>query len=615
MPVVKREPLIDNLRLRDFFKDDVYSIPSFQRDYAWGKSEAKDLVSDLHQWYTDEEPTPYYLMGQVVVVRDEQAGGLQIVDGQQRITTLFLLLLAIDHRLAELNFRPKGVRESLVQSQLTSSIVIEIDEGRPTARLQLSDSGNSFQNQNQEFLVKLISKENTLGSVIGATQANLLGNLKIIESELATRFSQMDDLFDFLERIMAGVYLGRLEVESIPQALDIFEKLNNRGLNLSSADLLKNLLFQKSDIEDYDYLSTTWAQAAQTIFQIRPKRASTMEFLVKAMIAAETGRSIPSSRVYREWSELFKESPERVSNFRNAVEEKSKALQFLSQRKRLDGTLMTSLHGAVYFGSVQHFTVLLAGTHLNNEAFEQLVKLVEDRTVLSIIARERSQDFERMLPEWSNSIHKLSDTASPSDVFENSSRGLRDVSSLLELAKLNLSKLQYSRSNDLDQIRYILTRISVRIESFAKHNTETLWKRGLIERDNGAKPEKPFDIEHVSPQSAGALVEIGEHDWKQGIGNLVLMHYSDNRSAGANDPAVKIGHYNSSELLLTRSLCDAADLGVLNRRLERIVAKMQGKRSWALSNWDSESALAREALYWDLLNDEFTETFKLEPND
>jgi hypothetical protein len=56
-------------------------------------------------------------------------------------------------------------------------------------------------------------------------------------------------------------------------------------------------------------------------------------------------------------------------------------------------------------------------------------------------------------------------------------------------------------------------------------------------------------------------------------------------------------------------------LGVLNRRLERIVAKMQGKRSWSLSQWDSESSLAREALYWDLLNDEFNETFRLESND
>jgi hypothetical protein len=605
MPVVKTEPVIENLKLRDFFKDDIYSVPSFQRDYAWGKSEAKDLIADLIEWATDDDRTPYYLMGQVVVVRDEETSFFQIVDGQQRITTLFLVLLSVDQLLSIMNFRPTGVQESLLQSQLTSSIVVEIHDGEPIARIRLSDSNSVSTDLNQNFLVNLISDSMELPEVLGLTQTNLLANIKKIKSELTDQFNSETELFGFLEKIMTGVYLSRLEVESVPQALDIFEKLNNRGLNLSSADLLKNLLFQKSQVDDYHQVSSIWSGAAQTIFSIKPKRASTMEFLVKAMIAGETGRSIPTAKVYREWGEIFRDNSERVDSFKNEIQIKARALVFLSNKKTPDGQNSDTLQGAHFFGAVQHFTVLLAGSHLNLESFKELARIVDDRTVLSIISRERSQDFERMIPEWSQAIQILPAAASISDVHGASARAMRDVNMLIEQAKINFSRLQYSRPHEQDQIRYVLTRVSIKVESLARHTVESLWKRGLLERENGQRPDKPFDIEHVAPQSGGSSSDAFDFDWRQGIGNLVLMHYSDNRAAGANNPGDKVGHYNSSELLLTRLLCDSSDLGVLNQRIKRIVEKFQANRSWNLANWSSECARNRESLYWELLETDF----------
>lgn len=611
MPVIRTEPVIENLKLRDFFKDDIYSIPSFQRDYAWGKSEAKDLIADLIDWTTDEERTPYYLMGQVVVVRDDETSFLQIVDGQQRITTLFLVLLAVDQLLSGMNFRPNGVQESLLQSQLTSSIVVEISEGNPIARIRLSDSNSATTSLNQDFLVSLISNSDELPEVKGLTQTNLLSNIRRIKTELAENFNSENDLFGFLEKIMTGVYLSRLEVESIPQALDIFEKLNNRGLNLSSADLLKNLLFQKSQVDDYDEISSIWSDAAQSIFSIKPKRASTMEFLVKAMIAGETGRSIPAAKVYREWGEIFRDNPARVDSFKRDIPIKAAALVHISKKNTPNGLSSESLQGAHYFGAVQHFTVLLAGSHLNQDSFKELARIVDDRTVLSILSRERSQDFERMIPEWSESIQRLPTTASTSDVHSASVRAMRDVNALIELARANFGRLQYSRPHEQDQIRYVLTRVSIKVESLARQTIESLWKRGLLERAGGQRPDKPFDIEHVAPQSAGSSSDLSEFDWRQGIGNLVLMHYSDNRAAGANHPSEKVGHYNSSELLLTRLLCDFSDLGALNQRIKRVVEKFQANRSWNLADWTKECTQNRENLYWELLESDFRTTLKV----
>ena len=611
MPVVKSEPLIDNLKLRDFFKDDVYSVPTFQREYAWGKTEAKDLISDLFDWVSDDEPIPYYLMGQVVVVEDDEDGILQIVDGQQRITTLFLTLLAIDRRLSETGFVASGVKASLLRSQLTSSLITEVVEGRPFSRLILNGANKSG-TSNQDFLESLLTNDQLDEVASSATQSNLVANFNTIVRELTDKISDSEKLFAFLERIMAGVYISRLQVESIPQALDIFEKLNNRGLNLSSADLLKNLLFQKSTEEEYDGLSQTWAVASRRIFQIRPKRASTMEFLVKAMIASETGRSIPTAKVYREWSQLFKDSPESFAKFKTDLKAKAEALYQFSERKSVGGENLNALFGISFFGTVQHFTVLLAGSHLNHEAFMELVRLVENRTVLSLIARERSQDFERMLPEWAQSINELHQNSNRDDVFSASESGMKNLESLLDRAKSEVENLRYNNPTDSDQIRYILTRISVRIETLAKHNTNLLWERGLLIRVNGEKPGKPFDLEHVFPQSGGQSSNADYPEWGHSIGNLALMHYSDNRAAGDAAPSMKAPHYASSELLLTKSLCKFDDLGALNPRLSKILNKLSATHSWNLDNWNESSAAGRTLLYWELFSDELVEIFRME---
>jgi hypothetical protein len=96
--------------------------------------------------------------------------------------------------------------------------------------------------------------------------------------------------------------------------------------------------------------------------------------------------------------------------------------------------------------------------------------------------------------------------------------------------------------------------------------------------------------------------------WVDEIGNIVLLHPSDNRSAGDTWPREKVADYNSSQLLLTRSLCDFEALGQVNQRVQTVIDQLHELASPGLDEWSEAAAAARSNLYYELLRQEFSRT-------
>jgi uncharacterized protein with ParB-like and HNH nuclease domain len=84
---------------RIFSNDYVFNIPNYQRPYAWTTEEARDLLDDLLSFMSGSggnvEPVPPYFLGSIVLIKSDTAPNADVVDGQQRLTTLTLLLSAI----------------------------------------------------------------------------------------------------------------------------------------------------------------------------------------------------------------------------------------------------------------------------------------------------------------------------------------------------------------------------------------------------------------------------------------------------------------------------------------------------------------------------------------
>ena len=98
---------INKKNVKDFLesgKDERFIIPEYQRPYAWGDEEVQTLFDDLVEYTHEEIESPYFLGTIVSYTNQDEGEKLQeIIDGQQRITTLFLLLRAIYSKLQSMD--------------------------------------------------------------------------------------------------------------------------------------------------------------------------------------------------------------------------------------------------------------------------------------------------------------------------------------------------------------------------------------------------------------------------------------------------------------------------------------------------------------------------------
>jgi hypothetical protein len=581
-----------------------YEVPVYQREYAWSHEQIEALLDDLFGWADSDDP--YYLLGQVIVAPSGGTRDWALVDGQQRVTSVYLLLTAILRSLeaiGALSSQDYSIKDAAMKLH-TLLVMSDPVTTQPISRVLTARGGDQFITRLREGL--------SLPGAENLTQENIKANFDEIRERVESTFPDAKSLVGFLNRLLNGVWLVRLEMNAEDQALEIFEKINNRGLALNSADLLKNLLFQEVSPDDFDWLSRQWEGSAQLVFSIKTRRAASMEFLMKALLAAETGESVPTKRVFRGWKAILSDNKEKVVSFGSNLVPKASHLKNLASQRTPSGLDCPELAGTAYFGAVQHFTVLLAGSHLNDSAFSQLSTIVEDRTVLSLLARERSQDYERILPKWSRNVANLPAACTLDQVFEACADALQDCPSLLRAAETYFSTLSYSIETQKKRIRYILARVSKRIEDLGQNNVEHLPLGAYLKTSKGNS--RGFDIEHILPQSI-----IYASDWEANrnpdfinqIGNLVLLHPSDNRGAGARLPIDKAGDYAASSLLITRSLCEIDQLGLLNTRVRSQIEFLHGHGRWNLSNWDEAAVLDRTQTYWAVLSSDIKANLRL----
>jgi hypothetical protein len=231
----------DDIGIAKIFADFSLVIPPHQRDYAWTNEEVEQLFSDVEAAYRGSSE---YFLGTIVAIEGTDSGTLSVVDGQQRLTTTYLLLAAIRDYLLEKKLG-KEISTSLQNSYLFSS------DRREGFKQRLA-----LNTDDRTFFKKLTSKntEKDWPPKVSRTSHKLLKNAyfcaaKRVES-IATSVSGVDapatlnNWIDYLER-SAQVILLRAHDQS--RAFKMFETLNDRGLRTSQADLVKSYLFGLAD--------------------------------------------------------------------------------------------------------------------------------------------------------------------------------------------------------------------------------------------------------------------------------------------------------------------------------------------------------------------------------
>jgi len=230
-------------------------VPPYQRPYAWEKTQVEELFRDIYDAKRRSKTEPYFL-GTVVLTSDE-AGPLSIVDGQQRIVTTAILISAIRNYF---NAIGDSEREQMITTDYLSTRGIRDLKHVPRLHL-VHDDRDFFQTHVVE--PSALSRVRLPGGL--STTQKRIQTAAISARDFVTRITETSadptgDLLDLLDFIQEKAVLVSLDVSSESNAYVIFEVLNDRGLDLTVADLLKNYLFRLTSGLELEECQAAWAE-------------------------------------------------------------------------------------------------------------------------------------------------------------------------------------------------------------------------------------------------------------------------------------------------------------------------------------------------------------------
>ncbi len=236
-----------------FSSDFDYLIPSYQRPYAWTTVQASELFSDLYDFFEKEKDDTYFL-GSIVLIKDEAKPDAEVIDGQQRLTTLTILLAALtaqftgDLRIDFENY----IREPGRASQGL----------KPKPRLALRERDREFfatyiQGLKLDELLDLEPAQ-----LDNESQRNIQGNAALFLRKIESVFAgNAERICAFGAFIVQRCFLVAVSTPSQQSAFRVFSVLNSRGLDLLPTDIIKsNVIGNISGKSRQDEYTETWEE-------------------------------------------------------------------------------------------------------------------------------------------------------------------------------------------------------------------------------------------------------------------------------------------------------------------------------------------------------------------
>lgn len=230
---------VDQKTVKELFenKKSDFLIPDYQRPYAWGENECLTLWEDIFSFaFPDNDKDKFnssndeYFLGPIVTFKNDD-GKMEIIDGQQRLTTLMLFLRAFYARYHNMqDAESKATRENI------EKCIWKTDEfGKPNMNALKISSEVATDNDKEEFLSILKS-----GLATKEMKSSYATNYRFFQNKIEEFLNAFPGYFSYLPiRILNNCILLPIEAESQDTALRIFSTLNDRGKPLSDADIFK----------------------------------------------------------------------------------------------------------------------------------------------------------------------------------------------------------------------------------------------------------------------------------------------------------------------------------------------------------------------------------------
>lgn len=249
MENLKIDASINNLKKILVDDEKFYQIPDYQRPYSWDKENVSDLIDDLTTAFTRDDNENYFC-GSIVLVENKKAERYDVIDGQQRITT-FTIMACVFRELYKDNLGKKALKYVL------NSIQDEYDENRRKLKF-LTNEKNQVDFESDVLkkinFIEFKDVEKDLKSKKYLTNAHYI---RLFFEEKVK--NENIDVETFVIWFYENVVLAVITCPSEDSAIQIFNVLNDRGMPLSSIDILKSSLMVKlSNKEDMNAFKSKW---------------------------------------------------------------------------------------------------------------------------------------------------------------------------------------------------------------------------------------------------------------------------------------------------------------------------------------------------------------------
>lgn len=240
-----------------------FMAPKFQRDYSWGSEQWDDLWQDIETMLFENDE---HYMGYLVLQTDDDKN-YHIIDGQQRFTTVTILILAAIKCIKK--FVEKGVDVDDNQQRVDNLLQTYI--GKKDAVTLVYDNVLVLNRNNdgyfRDYIVKL---EDLRVRNLKSSEKLMKQCFEFFEQKLKNKFTSGMEYAKYIQYVVDNLYFTQIVVNDEMNAFRVFETLNARGVQLSSSDLLKNYLFSLVDKNNthpsrIEVLEEKWAKLADNI--------------------------------------------------------------------------------------------------------------------------------------------------------------------------------------------------------------------------------------------------------------------------------------------------------------------------------------------------------------
>ena len=588
------------------FRQCFYIVPDYQREYVWKDKEVIRLLDDINEQVaasTDKE----YFIGTVLVSPTDQKEHFDVIDGQQRLTTLFLLLCALQVML-------KDQEAAQPLSQLISlSYPTKDGEAKTSLKLEPRYEGAPA------IISKIVETAgdpsetttaiNAMGVKDYGSLTNIVNAYTAIYVYLQNNYKTEQELKQYWGYLANNVIFFQIQTD-VGSALKIFETINERGIGLNPMDLLKNLLFTNVSLTEFSQLKDTWKQITKPLEKAKEKPLRFLRYFLMANYKITNKRNdgiIREDEIY-DW--LVRSDNSELCNYKNApfefvnkIVRNVEIYLDVAACKDNEGNPSKSMESvrALAGGAFSlHNILLLACQPLPVHLYTHFVKQLEVFLFYYIFTKSPTKDLERNFSAWADELRTISALTDEEaqkvclDEFLNE-RFQKSID--LKEAELSDALNRYTyNSMQKYRTKYLLSKLTQYVDGAFKGLKELpplVDYQGLeIEH---ILPNNPQDELRASFETDGE--EGGYDECKIKLGNLTLLEKPINIVASNDFFEKKKPLYQTSKNYLTSSISSLAEVGK-NSSITRVNKKLE-----SFSEWNTSSIDRRQAILIDLASD------------